>query len=391
MKSRILTVMKKELARFFGDRRLMVSILMPGILIYVLYSVMGSAMGDMFAVDESFVPSIAVENLPASISALAQQVQLPLEEMEDLETVKTQISQQEWDLAVVFPQDFDQAVAAYTPESGLPAPQVEMYYNSTSTDSQTAADLVGGLLDAYESSLANKFDLNAGPGPYDLAAEEDIAGMVFSMIMPMLLMMFLFSGCVSVAPESIAGEKERGTIATMLITPIRRRDIAIGKILALAVIALLSGASSALGTILSLPKLMAGAMDGMTSSIYSLTDYALLAAVILSTVLLMVTMIAMISAYASTVKEAQSAAVPLQIVVTLIGASAMFGGSTATQELWQYAIPLYNSAQCITGIFSFSVLPSGVAVTVGVNLLLTVAGVVILAKMFNSEKIIFSK
>ena len=34
------------------------------------------------------------------------------------------------------------------------------------------------------------------------------------------------------APESIAGEKERGTIATMLITPIRRSDVALGKILA---------------------------------------------------------------------------------------------------------------------------------------------------------------
>ncbi len=383
--------MKKELARFFGDRRLMVSILMPGVLIYVLYSVMGSAMGGMFSVDESYVPKVAAVNLPASISALAEAAQLPVEQMEDLETVKGQIADQAWDLALVFPQDFDQAVADHIPSSGLPAPQVEMYYNSTSTDSQMAADMFGGLLDAYEATLANKFDINAGAGTYDLATEEDTAGMLFSMIMPMLLMMFLFSGCVSVAPESIAGEKERGTIATMLITPIRRSDIAIGKILALAVIALLSGVSSALGTILSLPKLMAGAMDGMTANIYGTGDYLLLAGVILSTVLLMVTMIAMISAYASTVKQAQSSAVPLQVVVTLIGASAMFGGSAASQELWQYAIPLYNSAQCITGIFSFSALPAGVALTVAVNLVLTVAGIGILARMFNSEKIIFSK
>ena len=67
--------------------------------------------------------------------------------------------------------------------------------------------------------------------------------MVFSSLLPMLLMMFLYSGCASVAPESIAGEKERGTIATMLITPTKRSDIAIGKILALAIIALLSGTS----------------------------------------------------------------------------------------------------------------------------------------------------
>jgi len=201
--------------------------------------------------------------------------------------------------------------------------------------------------------------------------------------------MFLYSGCSSVAPESIAGEKERGTIATMLITPTRRSDIAIGKILSLAIIALLSGASSALGTILSLPKLMGGVMDEMNTNIYSVSDYLLLSAVILSTVLLLVTIIAILSAYAKTIKEAQTYGTPLMLLNTLTGASAMFGGG-ASQELLHYCIPLYNSVQCITGIFSFSAMPAGVAVTVAVNGVLTILGVVILARMFNSEKIIYS-
>ncbi len=390
MKNRIFTIIKKELSRFFGDRRLMVSILMPGILIYVLYSVMGSAMGDMFAVEESFIPTVAVQNLPDSVSALLEAANIPSMEAEDPDRAKDAVAQQELNLLLVFPEDFDATVAAYTPSAGI-APQVEMYYNSTDNHSQSAADMVGTLLSVYEDSLANKFDINTGAKQYDLASQEDTTGMIFSMIMPMLLMMFLYSGCVSVAPESIAGEKERGTIATMLITPIRREDIAIGKILALAVIALLSGASSALGTILSLPKLMAGAMDGMNTNIYGISDYALLAAVILSTVLLMVTMISILSCFARTVKEAQTSAVPLQILVTLIGASTMFGGSAASTQLWKYAIPLYNSAQCITGVFSFTITPTAVALTVGVNLALTVIGVVALTRMFHSEKIIFSK
>lgn len=86
------------------------------------------------------------------------------------------------------------------------------------------------LLDGYESSLSNKFDINSGSGSYDLATDADTAGTFLSSMMPMLLMIFLFSGCMSTAPESIAGEKERGTIATLLITPLRRRDLALGKI-----------------------------------------------------------------------------------------------------------------------------------------------------------------
>lgn len=67
--------------------------------------------------------------------------------------------------------------------------------------------LLTDALDAYEQSLANRFDVNAGGGTYDLASEEDMAGMVFAMLVPMLMLMFVFSGCMAVAPESIAGER----------------------------------------------------------------------------------------------------------------------------------------------------------------------------------------
>ena len=293
---------------------------------------------------------------------------------------------------MVFPEGFDSAVAAYEAPSGAPAPQVELYYNSASTNSTAAYQMVTGLLDAYESQLVNKFDVNMGGGAYDLATEEDSMGSYFSMLLPMLLMMFLYSGCAAVAPESIAGEKERGTIATMLITPIRRSGIAIGKILALAVIAMLSAASSTVGAVLGLSKMMS--MDGsgmdMNAAIYGATDYLLLAAVIVSTVLLMVTIISILSAFAKTIKEAQTYAMPLMLLSMVVGITAMFGGG-ASQDLTSYCIPLYNSVQCMSGIFSFTTMASGVWMTLAVNGVCTVAGVVVLAKMFNSERIIFSR
>lgn len=392
MKNSILTIMKKELARFFGDRRLLVSILMPGVLIYVLYSFMGSAMGSVFSVDEDYVPTIQAVELPASVEALTQAAKLPVTALgvSDLERAKAAVTDQSLDLLLVFPADFDAAVAAYEPASGAAAPNVAAYYNSASTQSQSAYMMVTGLLDAYESQLANKFDVNVGGESFDLATQEDAVGSYFAMLMPMLLMMFLYSGCSAVAPESIAGEKERGTIATMLITPIRRSDIAVGKILALAVIALLSGASSAIGTILALPKLMGEVSGEMSASIYGIQDYLLLAAVILSTVLLMVTLISLLSAFAKTIKEAQTYAMPVMILVMVLGITGMFGGG-ASQEVGRYLIPLYNSVQCMVGVFSFSVLPAGVAVTAAVNGACTILGVVALAKMFNSEKVIFSK
>lgn len=392
MKSSILTIMKKELARFFGDKRMVVSILLPGILIYVMYSFMGSAMGSMIGVDEDYVPTIQAVSLPGSVEALTQAAGLPVEGVEPggVESAKSAVTDQELDLLLVFPENFDESVAAYTTASGAAAPNVEIYYNSASATSQSAYMSVTALLDSYESQLANKFDVNAGGDGYDLATQEDAAGSYFAMLLPLLMMIFLYSGCSAVAPESIAGEKERGTIATMLITPIRRSDIAVGKILALAVVALLSGASSTVGTILALPQLMGEASEDISADIYGIQDYLLLAAVILSTVLLLVTLISILSAFAKTIKEAQTYAMPLMILVMVLGITGMFGGG-ASQELTAYLIPLYNSVQCMVGIFSFSTLPAGVAATVAVNGVCTILGVVALARMFNSEKVIFSK
>ena len=393
MTSSILTIFKKELARFFGDKRMVFStILLPGLLIFVMYSIMGNAITNMTTVDQDYVPSIAVVDLPDSIAPAAEAGQLALTaaSREELDAVKARITNQEQDLCVVFPPDFDQAVAAYDSQTGTTAPQVAMYYNAASPSSQSAYARMAALLDQYESRLANKFDINMGGDTYDLATQKDTSGSIFASMLPLLLMIFLFSGCIAVAPESIAGEKERGTIATLLVTPVKRWQLAIGKISALALIALLSGISSAAGTILSLPKLMGAAAGAVSADVYTLTDYLLIGAVILTTVLLLISLIAILSAYSKTIKEAQTLVMPLMIVVMMVGITAMFGEGAKTAAGY-YFIPLYNSVQAMIGIFSFDVLPMNILITAVSNLVYTGIGVWLLTKMFNSERIIFSK
>ena len=71
MRNGVLTIMKKELARFFGDKRMVVSILMPGVLIYIMYAFMGNAMGSAFGMDEDYTPAIQAVSLPGSMEAAA--------------------------------------------------------------------------------------------------------------------------------------------------------------------------------------------------------------------------------------------------------------------------------------------------------------------------------
>ena len=385
MRSPVLTIFKKELARFFGDRRMaLTTILLPGLMIYVLYTYMGNALSSQFSVEDTYRPTAVVENLPDSLSAALSQALEIQEEAEPMELVRNQ----KLDLYIRFPAGFDEAVAAYDMASGKAAPQVEVYYNSAAATSGDGYNLVLEILNQYESSLVNKFHVNWN-GIYDLATQEDATGSIFSSMMPMLLLIFLFSGCMAVAPESIAGEKERGTIATLLITPTKRGSIALGKIMALSVISLLSGASSAIGTTLSLPKLMGAASEQLTVT-YGVGDYALLGVVILSTVLLLITLISIVSAFAKSVKEAQTYVTPLMIVVILVGVTAMFGGGAKT-ELCYYLIPVYNSVQCMVGIFAFSASPVLILTAVAANLAVTGLGVFLLTRMFNSEGIMFSR
>ena len=387
----IFKIFKKELDRFFKDRRTLIALIMPGILIYLIYSLMGGFMADAFMPDEEYTPIIYSVNTPESAKALFSAAEIEITESSDIDAEKQLITDGEADILMIFPEGFDEKIMTYSPATGELAPNVEIYYNSTSTNSTTAYQTVVAVFDMFESSISNVFDVNrisSEDQSYDLSSEEDMMGMIFSMMMPMLMMSLLFSGCMAVAPESIAGEKERGTIATLLITPTKRSHIAIGKILALSVMALISGTSSTIGTLLSLPKLMGGDVE-LGNPTYNVSDYVMLAAVILSTVLVFITLISIISAYAKSIKEAGTYLSPLMIMSMLVGLSGMSGEATSVRAL--YLIPVYNSVQNMVAIFSFSGDIINVIITVCANLALTAVGVFVLTRMFNSEKIRFNR
>lgn len=392
MKKDMLTIIKKEFARFFGDKRMVfTTVLMPGLMIYVLYTFMGKGMMREFSTDDAYVASAYVQHMPEELAPVLRGLPVEWKELSESETesAKAAVTAKEADILLIFPSGFSEAVADYEVSDGA-APNVAIYYNSTEAESEKLYSTIVGVLDAYEQGMANKFDVNAGGENYNLASEKDATGQIFAMLLPLLLMTFLFSGCASIAPEAIAGEKERGTIATLLVTPMKRSALALGKIVSLSGIALLAGLSSFLGTMLSLPNLMAGAESGVDAAVYVLSDYLLLLCVILTTVLVLVALMSIISAYAKNIKEASAANAPLMIVSMGISLSTMFGGEGG-KSLGVFCIPLYNSVQCMHGIFSFRYTPEQILVTVASNLAYALLLTWVLTKLFNSEKVMFAK
>ena len=396
----ILAIMKKELRRFFGDKRMIATLILPGLLIYVIYSLMGGALSENLAGGgENTEYRVLTHGSSELISAVTLNSGMNITyyrcpdctEEHDPATISKTINEEGFHAYLVIPEDFDQKIAAYDPATGLPAPEVKIYYNSSDADSATAYSTLLALLGALESSMANRFDVNISPDTvFDVATEEDLTGMLFSMLMPLLLIILMFSSCMAMTAESIAGEKERGTIATLLITPIKRSELALGKIAALSVMSLLGGLCSFVGVLLALPKLMGGeAMDAVDTSVYTMGDYAMILCVILSTILVFVSLIAVLSALANSVKEASTLVSPLMLVVTVIGVSGMFG--SPDKSLGLFLIPVYNSVQCISGVFSMSYEPMQIILTVAANLLTAGVFAVVLTRMFNSERVMFKK
>lgn len=374
----ILVVLKKELKRFFTDYRMLLAMILPGILIYVIYSFMGPIINSNFSASKDYNYQVYIVGedkdylnaLETGFEALEYNVTFNM--ADSLTEVKPKIEQENADLIVEFV------------EQGTKL-SIKLYYNSAKTESQTIYLSTSTILSQLQVDPTDyKFTLL----PNDLATAEQTSSTFISMMLPFLLLVFLCTGVMSVAPESIAGEKDRGTIATLLVTPLKRTYLAIGKIVSLAVISLVGGISSFIGMILSLPNLMSA--QGNIELFYTPIDYIYLLFIIISILFLFVGLYSVISAIAKSVKEASAYSTPIMIIIIIIGVLSM-AGSLPTNNIGVYFIPIYNSVVAMSTILALEANIAGILISIISNLVYAVLIGVVLGKMFNSEKIMFNK
>ena len=377
----ILLIIKKELTRFFTDYRMLLAMIIPGILIYVIYSIMGPIISSNFTASKDYKYNVYVigdssylTNLEEGFKALEYDV--TFNKVDNVDEVKDKIENEEADLIIEF-INLDVEI-----NNNL---LINLYFNSAKTESQNIYLQTSTILSSMQVDPNDyKFTLAQS----DLATDEQTSSTIISMMLPFLLLIFLCTGVMSVAPESIAGEKDRGTIATLLVTPLKRTHLAIGKIISLSIISLVGGISSFIGTILSLPSLMGN--QGDVNLYYGLMDYIYLLLIIISILLLFVGIYSIASAIAKTVKEASAYSTPIMIIAMIIGILSMVS-SLPTDNIAVYFIPIYNSLVAMSTILSLEINIIGVVISIISNLCYSIIFAIILGKMFNSERIMFNK
>lgn len=240
------------------------------------------------------------------------------------------------------------------------------------------------------------FDINKENEENKLVDSKKATGKDLGNLFPILISIFLFSGAMGVGMESIAGEKERGTMATLLVTPVKREVIALGKIISLGIIAFLSTFSAFVGIVASMPfssRIFSGGSSSsevlsVASLGFGIKELAALMLIMITLVGVFVALISLISVNAKSVKEAGTYISPVYMIIMVAGFSTMFSNSAV--KVWQYMIPVYGSVLSMKSLLNYDISFLEISINLSSNIIFTAILIYIIKNLFNNERVMFN-
>ncbi len=392
----VLTIFLKELKRVFTDKRMLISLFLPGVLIYFVYTLMGTVMTKVVTQSSTkdttfqvaYTGNFSNSKTEGQLPQLMTYIDAAMKNGKnnntakftefttgELDTYKQELKEGKYHLVVAYTDDFENKLGDEN------AANISIFYNGNSSASSDlysyASQMVSVAYTKYTVNEGGKVEANVG--------EKDMMGMkIAAMIIPMVTISILFSTVISLCPEAIAGEKERGTLASLLLTPIKRGEFVAGKILSLSTTAIASGIVSFTGSILSIPKLM----GGFNISI-SPVDGLLLFFLVVAVLLLFVAIGVFISALSNTVKEAAGYLSPIMIIFMLFGmAPSLFGF-----DQWYLSfVPILNVCVSINALLNGAEnLLLFFGLTVASTVLYTGLLMFGVTKLFNKERVVLGQ
>ena len=372
---RVFAVFRKDMRRFLTDIRMLGALFLPGIIIFAFYMILGDVIDNLATsttVDPTYSYKIAInedgkdkglENALLGYFALTEQADPEITYYPDtqLDEVNEQLNDQSLDVVVQL---------TFQGDDNNTLKDAKVFYNSSKAESENLYSIIIVALDSYKTYTVESTNLGE---------TSALQQSVMSFVLPMITVSLLYSSVLSLCPEAIAGEKERGTLLSVLSTPITPTEFATGKLMALSLLAIISGSFNALCTILATPQIM-----GNVTMNLSFGGYLLYFLTVLSLLLLFVSAATLISALAKSTKEATSYLGPGVAVIMI---AAIVPSIVDCSALPFAFIPFLNTCACMQMISaaSFSLLYFGMAVLT--NLVFTGIFIFLTAKAFRSERI----
>lgn len=390
-------ICKKELSRVLTDRKMLFSIfLLPAIIMVVVMNVMTSFSKNLENDVKSHAPIVYLQSAPKGVEQYlkAYNEKMDLRTMDDEQKVTEEIRDGSADLWIAFPQDFLEQIEVY--KTGDEIPQIKVYYNPSEEYSQAAYEgVAGGCLEVYRQALLSErvgdmqsltvFTVNSDNPDMVIQDEQKAGGKALGMMLPYFVTILLFAGAMGLGTDMVAGEKERGTMASMLVAPIKRSSIVLGKVFALMIISGISSVVYVAVMVGFLPQMMgAYGSEGLGLSL-EVGQVLMMAFLLIAIAFLYSGIIVLISVFAKDTKEANSYIMPVYMLILILGIATMF--TTQNIESWYYAVPVFNTALALQGILTGDVSVMQYAVTLAETLILGMILITVIAKAFESEKV----
>ena len=270
---------------------------------------------------------------------------------------------------------------------------------------------VRGVLDTYNSALvAEGLKARGVPASFltpvrvqtiDASRPQEAASGQLAFLVPMFLLQFILAGSMATAIDSTAGEKERGTLEVLLVSPVRRAEVVVGKLLATSAAALTSAGFGLIGLLISgvvsalllrggAGKLAGGLNSNGLGGQLSVTPggLAVLALMALSAALLLSALLIAVSIFARSYKEAQTYVTPITLLILLPAVALQFSDFIGRGPAL-YAVPVVNAMVVILDIVKGVLNTEMALLAVGVNLLFTGLLVLLAVRSFGREQVIF--
>jgi len=240
--------------------------------------------------------------------------------------------------------------------------EIDLYYDQSDQIAYVAAEQVRTFLEAYLTRVVDEklgelgIDYDSLTPPmtitaHDVATGETIGRMILSRLLPYFMVLAILTGAMGLGAEITAGEKERSTIATLLVSQLSRTEIVLGKFLTVMTASLVSSVLSAIGLLIGVRFFGGGlAPVGSSGAVFSLDlpAFGWMLVVLVPLAVILAALVIIVGSYARSQKEASTLLLPIYMVIVLVGMASMTGG--VSFEGLRYLIPVANALYALQAI-----------------------------------------
>ncbi len=398
-RSRSLIVARKEFREIFRDRRTLMSVIIgPLVITPALLAVIGIFIGGHVEKAKTQIYPVGIVGTDAAAHLLAK-MQTALKRVAPNVRVtpisegdaERQIKARRLDAVAVLPPDADRLLAQQKP---IP---VKILEDAGDETSQGAAARLSAIWEAMGKQLVVERLRALGQPPefatpfvvteQPIAQGGSVATLVLSRMLPYILILGAFGGSIYAAFDQVAGEKERGTLETLLVSPASRRDIVLGKFGAVVGVCLISSLLSVIGFMVPFFS-GAKAFEWLSKggAHLSLPAIGVTLLVLLPLSVLFAGVLLALSTFARNQKEAQTYLGSLFPLVLLPAMLSMFMGADAGLKL--ALVPILGASIIIKQALSDSYNAAFILIAFAGSVLWASLALFVATRLFQKESVL---